>query len=375
MKCRLCGARAQMAEKAAPHRAYCHFVCQYIDYALIGKGKKRERQEEEDPKNWYDFDKDVLSNILLHLPLRDFERACRTEKRMWAICNNRGFLISYARAHAAELLEEVDQHRIFHPVSIDTDPFFNRWMQIIVDSGIGATHGYVIFWAAYRNDPHLVQMLSGIQDFYLFFDAALGAGTGGHPEAIRAVFSNAQHKRRMMAEIALKAAIDWNHLEIVEVLLDLGVIYEGSYLTAIKSAAGKMRTDIFLLLFERDPNIDVLEIRKLVQQLARARKWEDIDRVVLHLPQFADFVLPAAASSAAESIGNLEIIKKLYAQMRQNTAEFIRTVVKSATISDNLPVVQWALETTGNPETVRAEALRIAKQFGSYNVANYLTNL
>lgn len=71
-KCTFCTKRAEYQENKAPYLRFCDTKCQYIHYALIQGGLKREHDEPEGRQDGVDFTRllpdEVLELILLKVP-------------------------------------------------------------------------------------------------------------------------------------------------------------------------------------------------------------------------------------------------------------------------------------------------------------------
>lgn len=102
--CIVCDRQAFHCEKSNPALQFCDSQCQFLHYALIAAGGKRERDEEDpqQPITGVDFTEYLDDDTLIALiekfkDIRDLFKVCGMNTRIRSLCQSRHFQLYYLR--------------------------------------------------------------------------------------------------------------------------------------------------------------------------------------------------------------------------------------------------------------------------------------
>lgn len=98
--CIVCSRQAYHREKYNPTLQFCDSKCQFIHYALVAAGGKRERDEEEKVEPGVDFTGHLNADTLIAIierfnDIRDLFKVCGMNKYMRSLCKERHFQLYY----------------------------------------------------------------------------------------------------------------------------------------------------------------------------------------------------------------------------------------------------------------------------------------
>ena len=135
--CIVCSRQAYHREKYNPTLQFCDSKCQFIHYALVAAGGKRERDEEEKVEPGVDFTGHLNADTLIAIierfnDIRDLFKVCGMNKYMRSLCKERHFQLYYLsdtkrlRRFVRYLYDMVNAYRL--PKSTE---HLNSWIAIL----------------------------------------------------------------------------------------------------------------------------------------------------------------------------------------------------------------------------------------------------